>query len=101
MKHTMVRYTVRKERLEQVRKALGEFVDSVRMQEPYTFYDAFQDGERSFVHLMAFRDEKSETLHNSADYTNRFLDLLYSSCEAEPESSGLSLVRSSRQERKW
>jgi quinol monooxygenase YgiN len=103
MKHMMVRYTVRKEKVEAVRKAIGEFVDAVKMHEPYTAYDAYQEGEATFVHMIAFRDEKSEKLHSDADYTNRFVDLLYPNCVSEPEFKELKMLRSSRAEhqRKW
>lgn len=102
MKHIMVRYTVKKEKLEIVKKALAAFVDAVRMNEPYTLYDAYQDGEASFVHMIAFRDGSSEKVHGEADYTNRFVDLLYPECVSEPAFTELTLVRSSRQEhKKW
>ena len=103
MKHMMVRYTVKKEKVEAVRKALAAFIDAVRMHAPYTSYEAYQEGEASFVHIIAFRDESSEKLHSDADYTNRFVDFLYPECAAEPVYTELKLVRSSRQDqqRKW
>ncbi len=103
MKHVMVRYTVKKEKLDMVKKALSAFVDAVRMHEPYTSYEAYQEGEASFVHIITFRDDSSEKVHGEADYTNRFVDLLYPECVSEPAFTELKLVRSSRQDqqRKW
>ena len=97
MKHVMVRYRVKKGKTEEVRKAIEEFVFNVKRHDWGTVsYDAFQEDEVTFVHFMAFRDEKSQALHQEADHTNRFVDLLYPICEKEPVFTELKLVKSTR-----
>ncbi|MEX0647324.1 MAG: hypothetical protein WD139_06035 [Balneolaceae bacterium] len=34
---------------------------------------------------MAFPDETAQKLHQTADYTKKFVDILYPHCEKEPE----------------
>ena len=97
MKHMMVRYKVKKGKVEEVKKAVEEFVFSVKRHDWGTIsYDAFQEDETTFVHFMTFRDEKSEKLHSEADHTNRFVDLLYPNCEQAPVFTELKLVKSTR-----
>ncbi|MFN7990782.1 MAG: hypothetical protein U0R44_01350 [Candidatus Micrarchaeia archaeon] len=103
MKHVIMRYKARKDKVEAVKKALADYVDSVRGHEPYTVCEGFAEGEDGFMHMTAFRDAKSERLHNEAGYTNRFFDLLYQSCTEQPATTEIRLVRSSRPEHreKW
>lgn len=97
MKHVMVRYRVKKGKAEEVKKAIEQFVFDVKRHDWGTVsYEAFQEDELTFVHLMSFRDEKSERLHHEADHTNRFVDMLYPNCEKEPVFTELKPVASSR-----
>ena len=97
MKHVMMRYRVKKGSVEDVKRAIEGFVFEVRRQDWGTLsYDVFQEDAQTFVHLMSFRDEKSGRLHQEADHTNRFVDILYPSCEKEPIYTELSLISSSR-----
>ena len=96
MRFKMARYTVRPDKLEEVKEAIAEFVDQIKENEPATFYETYQEGSApSFVHLMCFDSEESEDAHRNAAHTNTFTDRLYSSCENPPVFTDLSLLGSS------
>jgi quinol monooxygenase YgiN len=97
MKSMMVRYRVEKGGVETARKAISEFIAMVRMNEAGTLsYDAFQVDETGFVHFMTFRNAQAEQIHSSADYTNKFVDVLYPLCTEQPVFSEIRLVASNR-----
>ena len=98
MKHVMVRYKVKKGAAAEVKAAIERFVLDVKRHDWGTLsYDAFQEDDQTFVHVISFRDEKSERLHTEADHTNRFVDFLYPLCEKEPIFTELKLVGTTRQ----
>ena len=92
----MARYTVRPEKVEEVKNAIEGFVAGIKENEPSTFYETYQEANGpSFVHLMCFESEEAEDAHRNAPHTNTFVDLLYSSCENPPIFTNLSLLGSS------
>lgn len=98
MKHLMVRYRVKKEKVDLIKKAIREFVDAVGKKEPGTLvYEAFQEPDGvSFVHFMAFRDTGTEASHRKTPHTLKFVDVLYPNCGQAPVFTELRLVRSTR-----
>lgn len=96
MKFKMARYTVRHDKLEEVKEAIAAFVDGIKQNEPSTFYETYQEANGpSFVHLMCFENEEAEDVHRNAPHTNTFTDLLSTCCENPPVFSELSLLDSS------
>ena len=92
----MARYTVRPDKLEDVKNAIEEFVAEIKENEPATFYETYQEAAgSSFVHLMCFESEEAEAAHRNAPHTNTFVDQLSSSCENPPVFTDLSLLGSS------
>ena len=101
MKHMMVRYKVKKDKLDEAKEAIVEFVDAVKGNEPGTFtYQVFQDNADPDVlfHFMIFEDEYAQTLHRKSSYVKRFVDLIYPLCAEEPAFTSLNLVREARGE---
>ena len=98
MIHRMAKYKVKKEKLEDVKNAIIEFVDAVKKNEPGTqVYEAFQeDDEVSFVHLMSFEDANARNIHRNSSYLKKFVDLLYPNCDEQPVFTDLHLIRSNR-----
>lgn len=98
MKSVMVRYRVKKDKVELIRKAVTEFVEKVKMYEAggTVAYDAFQEDEVSFVHFMTFKNDQAQKAHEIADHTNKFVDILYPNCEKEPVFTELKIVKSNR-----
>jgi quinol monooxygenase YgiN len=93
----MVKYRVKKDKVELVRKAIVQFVEAVARYESGTLaYDAFQEDETGFVHLMTFKNDQARKAHEIADYTNRFVDMLYPNCEKEPVFTELTPLKSNR-----
>ncbi len=89
----MAEYTVREGELEAVEHAVREFVRVVCQREPETVYHAYRrQGERRFVHFMAFADTAAEARHAQAPYTQRFVAALYPRCEAPPVFTDLQII---------
>ena len=97
-KHMMVRYKVKKEKVDEAKEAIVEFVDAVKANESGTVtYQVFHDNTDSLViiHFMIFEDEYAQTLHRKSSYVKKFVDLIYPLCAEEPLFTGLTLVRES------
>ena len=94
--HMLALYRVKAGKLEEVREAVTEFVDSVKANEPGTlFYEAYQGkGDVSFFHVMTFEDSASEEDHRRTPHMETFVQKLYPNCEDEPGFVELELVRS-------
>lgn len=89
----IVNYKVKPDELAACQRAIREFVAAVRKNEPSTFYEAFQIKESTnFVHIMKFKDEQSEQNHRNAEYTLKFVDVLYSRCEEKPVFQDISEI---------
>ena len=76
------RYQIRKERLEECRRTVREFVRFIRANEPTTlFYMALQEtvDETRFLHIMVFENDRAITLHQSSPATRRFVETIYPS----------------------
>ena len=66
-------------------EAIKELVNQVKKHEKGTLiYDAYQEDNISFTHLMCFKDEKSEEIHRNSSYVKKFVSVLYPNCEKEP-----------------
>ena len=82
-------YQVRRSALPQVRKAIEEFVQHVKENEPGTLmYLAWQqkDDPTRFVHLFIFKDAASQKLHGESEEVRKF-EAVYS-----PELTGGEVV---------
>lgn len=93
----MVNYKVKKDRLEEVKKAISEFVGAVKNNEPNTvFYASFhyKKDPLSFIHFICFENEEAKHFHESMEYTKKFFQLLKTCCQTENFLTELDLVRS-------
>jgi quinol monooxygenase YgiN len=73
--HTIARYRVKHSGIEKVKKAIEEFVDYVRANEPGTqMYIAWQeqDDPTRLVHFFIFKDKAAHKRHASSDAVKRF-----------------------------
>lgn len=87
-------YRIKKKELNIVLEAIKEFVESVRMNEKGTFYEAFRkDNSFDFIHLMKFIDKNADKKHASAGYTKKFTNILYPRCQKEPVFTDLNSVK--------
>ncbi len=95
MIHKIVRYKVKRGKVEEVKRAIIEFVELVAKNEPHTLYEANQaDDGVTFIHIMSFPDKSKEEKHKTAVYTMKFVESLYPNCEEEPVFLDLKLVKS-------
>ena len=97
----MVRYKVKKDKLDEAKDAIIEFVDSVKANEPGTLiYQVFQDNADPdiLMHFMIFDDEYAQTLHRKSSYVKKFVDLIYPLCAEEPVFTSLNMIREARGE---
>jgi quinol monooxygenase YgiN len=92
----LANYRIDPESLEEVERAIEDFVSAIGREEPETVYEAFRIADDvSFIHLMAFPNREAERAHQAAPYTKRFVDILYPYCEEQPTFLDVTLVKSS------
>jgi quinol monooxygenase YgiN len=98
MIHMMAQYSIRADRIAEVRQIIQAFVAAVKRNETDTLrYESFQLWDTSsFVHVMTFADEAAEERHRTAAYTRDFVDALYPHCDRQPEFRNLSLIASAK-----
>jgi quinol monooxygenase YgiN len=78
--HQTAYFVVRDDVQEICLKAIQEFVEYVRANEPNTLlYSSLQEKEypNHFLHYMIFRDEAARDLHARSDAVNHFTGVLY------------------------
>lgn len=95
--HMMVKYNVKPEKLEEVKKVITEFVDEIKKNEQGTrVYEVWQqdDEPTNFIHLDEFVDETSVELHKNSAHTKKFVDVLYPNCIDEPKFISASQIGS-------
>jgi quinol monooxygenase YgiN len=98
MTYVLARYTVRPEKLKEVKRAISDFVAEVRRHEPRTLYLVFRNEDKAtFLHLMTFENEAAERRHSQSRYVDRFVKKLYPNCVGRPVFSDLSLFAASRE----
>ena len=86
--HQTAYFVVRDDTLEICQKAIREFVEYVRENEPDTIlYTSLQekDSPNHFLHYYIFRDEAARDLHASSEAVNRFTGALYPNLVAPVE----------------
>ena len=100
--HMLALYQVKAGKVDEVRLAVSEFVQSVKENEPGAlFYEAYQGkGDLSFFHLMTFEDAVAEELHRQTPHMATFAEKLYPNCVDEPGFVELELVGSNVREGK-
>src|SRR5437016_11842347 len=97
MKYTLARYTVRPEKVKEVKRAIAEFIAEVRKHEPRTLYLVLREnGQHNFVHWMAFENEAAERRHSQSRYNDRFVKKLLPNCLGKASFSEFSLFAASR-----
>ena len=102
MIYKIARFTVKKTKLDECKKAISQFVHTVRAREPGTvLYESFieKDGV-TFQHFMVFKDKRAEELHSGTKYVKAFTGFLYPNCSKKPVFTELSMIASSRMRRK-
>ena len=92
----LANYRIDPESLEEVERAIKDFVSAIGKEEPETVYEAYRiTDDVSFVHLMAFPNREAERAHQVAPHTTRFVDILYPYCEEQPTFLDVTLVKAS------
>lgn len=95
----MATYQVKEEALDEVKQSLIDFVGAVKDNEPNTtLYASFhkKDDPLSFIHFACFENEEAKNVHDSADYTKKFMEDLSHCCSVENVFTELDLVRSNK-----
>ena len=89
----MAEYRIKEGTLGVVQSVIKEFVAATQEAEPDTEYTSYWvGGSDRFVHIMAFVDEKAQQRHQKADYTARFVEVLYPNCSVLPEFTPIEVV---------
>jgi quinol monooxygenase YgiN len=93
MKYRIMRFRIRRSELAAAEKAIVEFVSKVS-DEPGTLrYESFREADGvSYVHLMAFADDKAEEAHEKTEHGKKFAAALSQKCEAQPAFTDLKMI---------
>ena len=97
--HQTAYFVVRDDSREVCEKAIREFVEYVRVNEPDTLlYTSLQEKENSnhFLHYFIFRDEKARDLHANSEAVNRFTSVLYPNLIAPVEFTEYNFFESTK-----
>lgn len=86
-------YSVKPGSIEVVKKAVSEFVNSIKQNEPETFYESYNYEENSFVHLMKFKTKEAEEYHRNSAHTKNFVEIIYPECIEPPAFKDLEEVK--------
>jgi quinol monooxygenase YgiN len=93
MKFRIMRFCIRPSEAGAAEKAIIEFV-SKAADEPGTLrYESFREADGvSYLHLMAFADDKAEEAHRQTEYWKRFAAALSSKCESQPAFTDVKMI---------
>ena len=83
--HELARYEIHPEALDEVLRAIEEFVAYVRSHEPGALrYEVWQESEHPtrFVHIFVWRDEEANRIHGESAAVKKFAGILYPKCIA-------------------
>ena len=98
----IARYRVKKKKLPQAKKAIGEFIEEMKKNEPgISHYEVFQEKNEpaSFVHVIKFKDRMAERIHEKSAHVQKLKKALYPICKKEPEFTYLKIVDSIKEPR--
>jgi len=85
--YVMIPFQVKKEKLDEAKKAINELVSRVREKEPGTLlYNSLQlkQDPTRFIHFIIFADNKAHMKHRASAYVMDFVKKLYELCPEEP-----------------
>lgn len=89
----MAEFRIKEGMLGVVQPAIKQFVAAVHEAEPETEYISYRVGASDrFIHIMTFIDEEARQRHQQADYTTKFVEVLYPNCSQLPEFTPLDIV---------
>jgi quinol monooxygenase YgiN len=99
MSYTLAKYSVKPEKLKDVKRALREFVAEMKAHEPRTFYLVFRENSTpTFYHLMSFENEAAERKHAQSHYVERFVKKIYPHCLSRPTFAELKTFVSTKKQ---
>ena len=97
MKYTLSRFTVKPEKVKEVRRALAELACEIRRNDRRTLYLVFREERKStFFTLVAFQDEAAWRRYAQSRHVDRFVKKLLPVCEGKPQFLELRLFASSK-----
>lgn len=92
-------FVVRDDALQICEKAIREFIDYVRENEPDTLmYTSLQEKEKHnhFLHYFIFRDESARDLHANSEAVKHFTEILYPNLVANVEFTEYTILASTK-----
>ena len=99
MKYTLSRFTVKQEKIKEVKRALAELVQETHRSEPRTLYVVFrEEGKSTFFTLISFENEAAWRRHARSRYVDRFVKKLLPVCEGKPLFLDLKFFVSTRKQ---
>lgn len=99
MIHQTAYFVVRDDALDVCQKAIREFVEYVRANEPDTLlYSSLQEKEdrNHFLHYLIFKNEAARDKHANSEAVKKFTELLYPNLVAPVEFTECELFASTK-----
>lgn len=99
----IVKYKVKKKKLDKVKETLSEYADAVHKNEPGTIeYKVFQekDDPTSIVHVMSFIDKNAEKIHEKTEHLKKLKKILVPISKGKAEYTTLMDVESTASHKK-
>ncbi|MDE1842593.1 MAG: antibiotic biosynthesis monooxygenase [Thaumarchaeota archaeon] len=75
----LVKYKIKKKKLDKAKDAISEYVEAVKKHEPQTIhYKVFQDKDDNtvFVHMMSFLDKNAKKTHEKTAHLKKLKKIL-------------------------
>ena len=95
MIQVQVTYRIRSSRMDEARREISEFVESLRARparfESYRIFRHAHDAS-NFVHWMQFKDHEAQLEHVQSPHVKRFVENMLALCESGPDYSDLHSV---------
>ena len=99
MTYTLAKYSVKPEKLKEVKQALREFVAAMKEHEPRTLYLVFRENSTpTFYHLMSFENPAAERKHAQSRYVDRFVKKIYPVCITKPAFAELKTFAATKKQ---
>jgi quinol monooxygenase YgiN len=93
VKYKVARFKVRASEVAKAEKAIIAFIGAVADEAGTLRYESFREADGvSYLHLMAFADDKAEAAHRNTEHMKKFVAVLHPLCEVQPSFSDVIKV---------
>jgi hypothetical protein len=94
----MFQYTIRKDKIAEAKKIIGDYVNAVYANEPGILnFDVYcTKDDLTYIHMVTCKDEVAQEAFNNALYRITYLEAFFEFCETIEQGKELNLLKSKR-----